>query len=343
MPAQRETFFTLRRLLLSVIFSFTFLGIGWSIFWYIVHGVAVRELDTALRKEAQAGRTWTCDDIVSSGYPLSIEIVCNGLSVVAEMEGRNVVAHARKASVQAALHAPKRVSINIEPPADVFVAGVLSKIDLTWRTLQFSARGLPDKLDRLSAAGSDLEIKSGDLAPTMISLFQSNIRRAVGAADSAFNYEFSIGGIRSRLLDSTLGGDQLALIAGVGSVTRTDRAATGTLKDRIEQWRQAGGRLVINQITLLKGDFAIHSEGALGLDQARRLDGKLDVRLQNAVGKVSDVARNLGAVGPIAGALIGSVLPVDRQTGEMRLAIAFENGRLGIGPIKGIVSLPPLY
>lgn len=343
MPGQKDIVFTWRKLASSLIFAIVFLAIGWSVFWYIAHRLALRELDAALAAEARVGRVWSCKTITPGGYPLSIDIGCDGFSVIADSDGRRIVAQARAASVHAPLHSPKRIVINVDSPANIEVGGLLPRVDLEWRTLQFSTRGLPDRLERLSAAGSDVSIRLGDQPPTAASLFQSNIRRAGGTAVGVYNYEFSIGGIRSRFLDATMGGEQLALVASVGSVTQIERGAKGPLRDRIESWRNAGGRVILNQLTLLKGDFAIQAEGALGLDQAHRIDGKLDLRIQNAGDRIAGIARNLGAAGPLAGALLGGMLPIDRQTGELRLPASFENGRLGVGPFKGLLPLPPLY
>ncbi len=343
MPGQFDSIFTWRKLALSVLFAIVFLATGWSIFWYVAHRLALRELQETLGQEARAGRTWTCKSISSGGYPFSININCDGFSVTADAERGAIVAHARAASVRAPLHSLKRVTVNVESPADVEIPGVVPLVGLEWKTLQFSARGLPDRLDRLSASGSDLSIRIGDAPTSQVALFQSNVRRAPGASDGAFNFEFSIGGIRSRILDLAIGGEQLALLAGVGSVTQVDRGAAGSLPERMERWRIVGGRAVVNQLTLLKGDFAIQAEGAIGLDPAHRPEGKIDLRIQNAADRISGLARNLGVAGPIAGALLGGLLPMDRQTGELRLQASLDNGQLGIGPFKALVALPPLY
>ena len=46
------------------------------------------------------------------------------------------------------------------------------------------------------------------------------------------------------------------------------------------------------------------------------------------------------------GGLIGGLLtgrPPPQTRGQLRLALTFERGQLGLGPIKGLALLPPLY
>ena len=330
-----------RKILFSASFAVIFLAVGWSIYWYVASRLAASELQATLVREARDGRTWSCENLRSGGYPLSIDIECERLTVRAQTAGGDLVAHARGAMVRAPLYTPKRISIDVSSPGDVTAADAI-RMDLTWSAMQISTRGLPDRLDRLSVSGADATVRTSvDQAQTRIGAFQVNLRRAFGVAEPPLNYEISLAGIQSPLLDATIGGSDSALLAAVGSLTQTDKTAAGSLVERIEQWRAAGGRLTLAQFSLIKGSFAAQAEGALGLDQGHRMDGKIDLRVQNAGAPLANLAQRIGLGALPLAALAGSLF--GGAGGETRFAVSFENGRLGLGPLKGIASLPPLY
>ena len=332
----------LRKIAYSTAFAVVFLAVGWSIYWLVASRLAASELQSTLAREARDGRIWSCENMRSGGYPLSIDIECGRLTVRAQTASGELVAHASGASVRAPLYTPKRVSIDLASPGDV-TAGDTLRADLTWRRLQISTRGLPDRLDRLSVSGADAAIRTSlDSSPVRISAFQTNFRRAFGLAESPLNVEISLVGVDSGLLNATIGGAGAAAFAAVGSVTQVDRAAAGSLPERLEQWRAAGGRLVLTQMSLIKDDFAAQAEGALGLDQSRRIDGKIDLRIQNPGAPLANLAQRMGLGAlPLAAALAGSLF--GSSNGQTQIAVSFENGRLGLGPLKGIATLPPVY
>jgi hypothetical protein len=47
-------------------------------------------------------------------------------------------------------------------------------------------------------------------------------------------------------------------------------------------------------------------------------------------------------VGSLIGGLLTGRTP-PQGTGQLRLALTFDRGQLGLGPLKGLVPLPPLY
>ncbi len=326
----------------AIAFFAGFLTIGWSIYWYVAHRLALGELEATLSREAGFGRTWSCGAMTSGGYPFSVEIDCDRFSVAARSQDRSITAQARRAVVRAPLYMPKRVYIQVHSPAEVSIDD--ARVDLDWRSLQVSARGLPGRWDRLSVAGADGAIRlNGNATPTRIAALQSNLRRPAHASDGILSYEISVAGIQSAIIDILLGGAEPAVVASIGSITQFDRALTSPPGDRLDQWRSAGGRLNVSQFSLQKGRFGLQADGGVGLDQTRRLDGRLELRAQNAADVIAGLGRQSGSFGlPLVGLLLRTFL-TDRETGETRLAVSFENGRVGIGPMKSLMTLPPLY
>ena len=57
------------------------LAAAWSGFWFYVHGRTVAEIDKALAKEAERGRSWTCNNRTVRGFPFRIEVRCDSLAL----------------------------------------------------------------------------------------------------------------------------------------------------------------------------------------------------------------------------------------------------------------------
>ncbi len=325
------------------LFAIAFLSLGWSAYWYAAHRMAIGELRGGLAFETREGRDWACSKLLTGGYPFSVDFDCDGLVVTARIGEKSVVARARRALVRAPLYTPKRVTIDLSDPADILVDG--APVRVNWSKLQLSARGLPDRLDRFSIAGADVAIHlpadSADATATIAALL-INLRHTPGADDLPLNFEASLAGIESPVLDSAAGGADRATFAAIGSVTHINKLAGGSLASRMDSWREAGGRVSAN-LSFVKGRIAAQAEGSAGLDQGRRLDGKFDLRMLNSGAPLADLARRFGVRGPLASLVVGSLINPDKSTGEARLAISFENGRLDLGSFKQIIALPPLY
>ena len=103
-----------------------------------------------------------------------------------------------------------------------------------------------------------------------------------------------------------------------GSFNRAASLRTGRLDQELERWRQAGGSLDVALLSVVKGDSRLQARGSLGLDEAHRLMGKLDLRTAGLESLVTQVVgRQLGAD---KGALIGG-LGVNLLGGEWWLQV----------------------
>jgi hypothetical protein len=331
------------------LFACVFLIVGWSAFWFLAHRSALRELKTVLSLEAAQGRDWSCGEMTSGGYPFAIEIDCEHPAFRSTADGMAATVDLRRALIRAPLYTPKLVTIDLTGPAETVFESIPMRATVDWRALQLSSRGLPDRLDRLSIVGegAEIETRPTDAPPSRVRIvaFQTHLRRASGAIGSPYNIAASFAGVESAALDLATGSQIPAVIAAIGSVTQADKALGGGLAEKLELWRASGGRVTINLLSLQKGALAIQAEGALGLDQGRRPDGKLDLRLQNAAGPAMNLATQLGLIEPnsLAATLFRALLEGAKTGGETRIGLAFENGALSVGPLKGVLLLPPLY
>lgn len=324
---------------LAACFAVLFLALGWSAYWYIAQRMAMREFHAQLEREAQFGRVWSCESLTSGGFPLAVMLDCLEPKLRVEEGLETHTLSARRAVIQAQLYTPKLVEISLSTPASVETTGVKTSID--WSSLQISARGLPDRLDRLSIVGRDLTVSSRDLPTTTAETLHFHLKRTGAASMSPYSLTAGLAGLNSPAFARYIGPGGRGLFTILGAVTQLDAASAGHWVDRLESWRAAGGRLSIAALSLSRDDFALQAEGALGLDFLHRPDGRLAVNLRNAGPTLLAILESAGKLqrNTISGQIAAAVL----SKGDLKLDMSADNGALSIGPLRRAFALPPLY
>lgn len=320
-------------------FAALFLAFGWSAYWYVAQHMAWREFHVQLEREAQFGRIWSCDSLTSGGYPFAIALDCLRPKLRTEEEATAIRVSAKRALIHARLYTPKLVEIELSAPASLEVNGTTASLD--WSNLQISARGLPERLDRLSIVGRDLTATVADLPPSTVETLHFHLKRTAPTSFAPYSITAGLAGVNSSVLATYLGPRGPALLTALGAVSQLDAANVGQWAERAEAWRIAGGRISIAALSLTTGDFAAQAEGSIGLDQMHRPDGELSVNLRNAGPIVLAILESAGKVqrNTIGGRLAAGVL----GKGDLRLDMSAEGGALSIGPLRRAFPLPPLY
>lgn len=328
-----------RGLVWAACFAVLFLALGWSAYWYVAQRIALREFHAQLEREAQFGRVWSCESLTSSGYPFAVMLDCLEPKLRIEEGAAAQTLSAKRALIHAWLYMPKLVEIELSAPASVEANETTTSID--WSTLQISARGLPHRLDRLSIVGRNLTMRLASLPPTTVDTLHFHLKRTASAPMAPYGLTLGLAGANSPSLSTYIGPGGPALLTVLGAVTQLDAASAGQWADRMESWRVAGGRISIAALSLTRDDFALQAEGALGLDQAHRPDGKLSINLRNAGPALLAIFEGAGKLqrNTISGQIAAAVL----SKGDLKLAISAESGALSIGPLRRAFLLPPLY
>jgi hypothetical protein len=88
----------------------------------------------------------------------------------------------------------------------------------------------------------------------------------------------------------------------------------------------------------------VQGTGTLHLDGAHRLDGRLDLTASglSPVLKRYGIAPQVLDIGNLIGGFLTGRAPAP-SGGQIRVALTFDRGRVGLGPVQGLALLPPLY
>jgi hypothetical protein len=324
------------------------LAIGWSVFWYVAASVTGREIGAWIKHEADDGRIWTCPERSVGGYPLRIEISCASPSFAGPAAGIPITGKLGGIHLTAQLHDPKLVTGEVAAPFEFTSAEDGSRLSVNWKHLQISIHGGPDALEHLSLVADGIDY-SGSLAIARpfngrADNLQVQVRREA-TTDRAYDFAVVSAGTASADLDDATGTTAPATFQFDGTLTQAAAIGAGTIKQRVEQWRMAGGRVTFASASLVKGGLIIQGSGALRLDETHRPDGRFDLK---ATG-LEQVLQRYGLstqvldIGSLIGGLLGGRPAQPRTARETQLSLTFERGRLGLGPIKGLIPLPALY
>ena len=228
-------------------------------------------------------------------------------------------------------------------------------LSLAWTRLQASHRVRKGGLERdsLEIEGPVLRLAGRGL-PTIAAKaegFEVHLRPNPDRASavSAMDLALRLSKLEAPALDglSGYGGPLDAVFAA--TVLQTEALRGGDLAQSLEQWRQAGGTAEIREFKLAKGEALVEANGALEIDSAHRLAGRIELQM-TGLGPLLQrfgVAPGNAAIGGLLGGLLGGKgLPGQNQTngkGALRLPLDLNQGRAMIGPMRLPVVLNPLY
>ncbi len=325
---------------------------GWSFFWH----AAARQTDAVLTswiaEEGALGRSWTCPDRRVAGYPFDIEVSCANLAFRGEILASRFAGSLRGFHAASSVLRPDRIIARIEPPFAGETRDGKMNFTLDWAKLDLTIDGGPEALTRLALDGEQVSLKGSIVGLWALNSqarsVQASVRPRPGDDQPLFDFKIAINGAAAPALSDRLGlTAPLDAVVG-GTITKLDISDSGTLSERIERWRTAGGRVDVNELRLTSGDAKLEARGALDLDEERRPHGKLDTAFEG----LDPLFGRLGVDPKLlaAGALLTSLL-VDRSgnaneqggANATRLTLRAANGWLAIGPIQTPLRLPPLY
>ncbi|MCP8938704.1 DUF2125 domain-containing protein [Alsobacter sp. SYSU M60028] len=328
------------------------LFLGLSAFWFAASWWTGRQIDAWINREASLGRNWSCADRSIAGYPFRIEFSCDAPTFAGAMDGREVSGSLGRVLAVAQVYNPGHVIVEADGPLLVTEkGGVEARLD--WSLGRASVIGRPGAVERVAVELTQPKLNlsgapRGDVEASA-ALADFHLRRTPGRPpeDRAYDVASRIESGVVPPLDR-LSGDAAPLDADVvATLTQADPLVGVGLATALERWRQAGGRVQVSTLTLRKGVKQAAATGNLGLDEGRRVQGRLELTLSG----MDDLLKAYG-VGPrtaVLSGLIAGVLggkaeaqPAPGKTAGLTLPLRFENGRAFLGPVA-VAALAPVY
>jgi hypothetical protein len=322
-------------------------AVAWSVAWFVIRNRTSDALDRWIAQEASAGRRWSCDGRQVAGYPFRIEIICPALV----LQRNALIASLGRVEAVAQVYQPRHVITEIDGPLRLTDGTVT--VEGTWQLLMTSvhdAMGGPQRISIVAEAPS-LTISGAGPTDLMLSSrhFEAHFRpNPARTEEKAFDVAIAADEAKIPPLDALVGGGETADLRIDATATQVQGFRGRPVVDELERWREAGGKLDIRRLSLVKGPRQIEAKGTLQLDPQHRPAGRLEIAAAGLEGLIGEVAGSR-AGGNLLGALLGqgqrpanaaSVAPPLVPMPPLRL----EDGRLLLGPFTvPRLRLPPLY
>lgn len=310
----------------------------WTGFWFYSADKAGRIADNFIAREGERGREWVCPNRQMGGFPFRLEISCQRPQLLirkgGELQHEGSLGAMR---LHARILSPGHFIATLSPPF-LQRSGRASQLEMGWKEAQISLRA---GLAGVSELDADVKeptwaVGSGDKADikALAKGFDLHMRRSPGDVPGT---EFV-----GRVSDFTF--TPLDMLTGTPDPIKLElqAVAPGLLPDPsrrfldvVESWRQGGQQARIVVFKATKGLATVDLNGAVGLDEAHRLQGSLAGRAKGLEGLMGRLTKR-------GGLDLGGVL--DKLGGGQGLPVSLvaNEGILRYGPFP-LVRLDPLY
>jgi hypothetical protein len=368
-PGQRRPWLVALPLIIVLL-----LAAAWSGFWFYAVDRAEGMLAEWRAREARAGRSYTCEQQSTGGFPFRFELACSPASADFASNEPKVAFKATDFRVVGQVYDPTLLIAEIGAPLTIAVAGE-QPVRARWSLLQISVRGRPPMPERVSMALDQptVDRPDGQAGDPLLRAKRIELHGRVAS-----------GSVRDRpVLDlaATLAGfvaptlhpmmQQPVDVSMVGTLRGLDNLRPLSLPARLRQLQAAGGRLEIKQARFQQGEVLAVAAGSLGLTAAGRLDGELNVTaagldkvlpklgidqlmpsqealapafgaLDRLIPGLGRVARDKAGTGLAVGlALIGRPAELEGRK-ALALPLRFVDGAVFLGPVR-VGAVAPLF
>lgn len=337
----------------------------WSAFWFVVRDRVTTAVDTALARELERGRSWSCADRSVTGYPFRVELRCSGLTLTSNRWGDEVRITTGPLVALGQIYTPRQVILQMTGPMQATLPGGRNA-DIGWSRLEASARLSMSGPERVSLVAHepvvtlrspepDGSLRSESARSTML---EAHLRpNPQGfAGEHKVDVSLAAAGVVAASFDALLlqlwQGDAdpetMKALASPGdyevqaTVSQALAFRGGFNPQTLESWRLASGLLEVTRLALAKGTMRLEARGLLALDEARRPAG----RIMPAVAGIDRIGgMRIGGLMSGLGAVLGGGKQQEVSPGMTPLpAVALREGRVFVGPLRlPLAPLAPLY
>lgn len=320
---------------------FVVAALGWVFYWNYVANEAERRLRTWAFEQSALGASASFEDIVRHGFPVLLRLELLGVNYAPARGGWRATTD--RADLHVNLTNPQHVTLEAKAPIAVSRAnGAVTNIsaDAMIATMRTNSGALAVAGVEADNLVLDDPAQEGVLHAQRVVI---NIRpdsRAAGNYQFAFDAE-SLTLPRPVRSFEAFGNDVAALRAAI-VVTQGAALLESSPEDPLGPWRTAAGRLRFEALVLNWGPIETTGTGEGGLDDQRRLEGRLVLPIERPAPILTAIA-NGPNVDDDARRALGLLAAGYVVTGnDITLDVGAEDGVLRIEGLP-VRPLPPVY
>lgn len=282
------------------------------------------------------------------GFPFRLKLTCKNLQAPFSGDADALVFVDDEVKGIANLWSPDHITLNFSSPAVLHNSrGGVAKLRHDGATLAFvwdDARGLTEA----TVYGRALDwrpevVEAGPAFNVQLLRFSAHPSSRDGV--DSLRVEASADGVTAPILQNFLGNSAPSAIAVSGDLFPL-LPPNDDWRQAVEDWRQAQGAARIDKGEWRWGTLSAQFDGALRLDDARRLAGTLNIKAHGAGALAARLGLPLApdAAGAILGALLGGkpASSAEARDDSIALTLRLAQGGVFLGPLR-VGALAPLY
>ena len=317
--------------------------------WFLAATGASNALQTWIDEERAAGRTWECPDKSISGFPFRIELRCNSPSLALQGPGAFTGAIGAIAASMT-LYAPHKIKATLATPMVAETGTPAVSLSAAWVAANFAFNTEDSEREILTAAFDhpSIRLRTPDFPERTVELGSLTTAverlRAEPGLSGAHKVLVRVEKMRSRDLDMITGNDAAASIELDAHISNFSSVAASGTAATLEVWRLSGGVVEIVSAVFRKDSLAVQASGTVGLDDAHRIRGSMDVETES----MEAILQLLGL--PISASDTITLLQrlaaprgENRSPNKIRVSLRMEGGLVFVGPLPTGLRLFPLY
>ena len=330
------------------------ISVVWCGLWFGASRLSVGYLQSWNNREEALGRTWSCENIQTGGFPFSFTLTCLKPALKANLKSGPInAAFGEFKAFWTPLH-PLSAEVHILGPMQFETTGAPRKVIAKWDEFLINLNSglVSPPLATIAARKIDLKITTP--AGEVISVFfgKTNVELIPSKSDQGAESLRAIASgeeIDSPVLNHMAGNPELGSFKAAFNIEKFDHLKRGDMFARLESWRGANGLLAISELKFAKGRLVLEANGTIRLDRLRRPEGQLQTRTAG----LSSLFERLGipALGGPRGGLLGGLFrkqgaPAnqldDPSSRFIPLPLTLRDGFVWVGPLRTPVALPPV-
>lgn len=320
---------------------FAILVIGWVAYWFVLANLAQSRFNAAVEAERANGAEVQIGETRAGGFPLQFALTLTDVSYAPS--DRSFRASTPRLVVHVNVLNPYHLLVGFSAPVDIARSETTSRLTATkaLASIRFSNGALA----RASLEGEGLRIddlsKPGDgvlIAKTLVHLRPDE--RAAGAYQLALQMEQVALPEPVRAFE-TFGQTIEALNAAI-ALDHAEAFSNAPRGDLLGPWSAAGGQARVEALNLAWGALHTQAQGTLTVDDARRPQGSLTLKLSEPATTLRALANSPTLSSDAKRAVQVAALAYALSGDQIDIPLLADDGFLKLATIP-LRPLPPLY
>jgi hypothetical protein len=328
-------------------------AIGWSGFWWYASRRVDHEMDRFIARQAKLGRQISCNDRTVGGYPFRIEVHCASPKVEGTRAGKEFSANLGEINAVAQVYQPNKVVLEAKGPMMVVDKdGDGTTVTSNWSSAEASASlwtSGPENADVVIKGLTTTVNRGGETVDMLAGAnIEAHVRVAQGpnAEPGSYDLAADVDAKTVAPVDMFLGSASPLQAKFRGTITKIDLSPM-PMEDRLRDWAENGGSLIVTQAQLDRGPSSIKASGLVGLETSGHPSGDLTVALAG----VNELAETLKQSGRVPGSvtsllgvglsMLGKPSNIDGKA-AVEMPVKVNNGKVGVGSFT-VAKVPKLF